>query len=141
MAINNELKLKALKITEYLTSRYNKEFSNIGNNYSKLNFEEAFNGRGYLITFESKHIYFDIQIIPELKSKYETAYKHIVGTYYFKLLDDKTSKNEYYVVFLKLLKDLFNRQKINEELYGICPDSTIFINQKLNEFNQINKSV
>ena len=136
MLINNELKLKTFKITEYLVNRYNNEFNNIGNNYSKLLYTEAFNGRGYLITFESKHIFFDIQILPELKNKYEPPYKHLVGTYYLKLLDENASRLDYYVVFLKLLKDLFNRQKNNEMLYGICPDSTIYINKKLDDFNQ-----
>ena len=138
MLINSELKLKALKITEYLVNRYNSEFNNIGNNYSKLIYQEAFNGRGYLITFESKHVYFDIQVLPELKTNYEVPYKKIVGTYYFKLLDDKTSRLEYYVLFLKLLKDLFLHQKNNENIYGICPDSTIYINKKLKDFNQLN---
>lgn len=136
--IDDGLKLKAKNISNYLVERFNNDFNkNNINNTFKLSVKDAYEGNGYVIYFENKKIYYDVQLLP----KYEENGKNrilLLGTYYFFLLPDKTTKNDYYYYFLHIIRSAFKQQKKNETVYGCCPHCLFEINKKIDSFGQVN---
>ena len=135
--VNEGLKLKAKNISSYLVERFNNDFNKDKNNTFKLSIKEAYEGRGYIIYFENKKIYFDIQLLPKYEEKGKNRILLLV-TYYFFLLPDKTTKNDYYYYFLHIIRSLFNHQRKNQGIYECCPHCLYEINKKINSFEQVN---
>lgn len=136
-----ELLLKTHELVKYITERYNKEFCIAGNNYSPLVYKEAKFGEGYLIYFKSNHIYFDFRIKPEIKDLKEPFARYVVGTYFLKLLDERYDFNHYYYYFLQVVLAGFKKQSDNEEIYGLCEDTSMYIKNNLKRFTQSNMTV
>ena len=129
---NNDLKFKTLQIANYLVDRFNQD---INKEQFRLVVTKAYKDNGHKICFVNKKIYYDIHLLPE----YEKNGKNkvcILGTYYFWLLDEKKTKNDYYVFFLEIINSLFRRQWEAIDVYGTAPQCIHEVNHLLSSFKQ-----
>ena len=104
---HGDLMFKAKLVSEYLVSRFTNDFDKRG--LLGLSIKKTYSEDGYYIFFENKKIYYDFAIIAEEKDVSKSG-KYLLGTYYIYLMDDKATKNDYYIFFLTLMKKLFLKQ-------------------------------
>lgn len=104
---NGHLMFKSKIVCEYLIERFNKDFDN--RNLLGLYYQKTYYDDGYYIRFTNKKIYYDFCIIAEVKDVIESG-KYSLGTFYIYLLNEKATKNDYYIMFLTLMKKLFEKQ-------------------------------
>lgn len=99
---------KAHQVAEYLVERFNNDFSNRG--ITKLYIEKTYLEDGYYIKFENKHIYYDIRLLAKKGNDLKDFGKYFLGTFTIHLLSDTTSKLDYYIYFLCIMRKLFIKQ-------------------------------
>ena len=101
------LMFKAKLVSEYLVSRFTNDFDKRG--LLGLSIKKTYSEDGYYIFFENKKIYYDFAIIAEERNVTESG-KYLLGTFYIYLMNDNAVKNNYYILFLTLMKKLFEKQ-------------------------------
>lgn len=110
-----DLMFKTKIVCDYLVERFTKDFDDRG--LLGLYVEKCKIIDGYYIKFENKNIYYDFCFLAEEKDVSKSG-KYLLGTYYIYLMNDKASKNDYYIYFLTIMKKLFEKQSefnINNE--------------------------
>lgn len=110
-----DLMFKAKIVCDYLIERFTKDFDDRG--LLGLYIEKCKFIDGYYIKFKNKNIYYDFCVLGKEEDISKSG-KYLLGTYYIYLMNDKASKNDYYIYFLTLMKKLFEKQSefnINNE--------------------------